>query len=412
MKKFAWTKIRKQQALCLAAAVLMFAAAEAVQGQSGVLQEGNRVPRNGYGQGGETYSLVVDGLGEEELSLTFPVGEREYTEEEAARVFPRAFEELLAAVPGGNASLGEVRENLYFPASLDEYGIRVSWQSGNPQVVDSFGEVHNSQVAEDGQEVEISASLSSGAFRREYSFSVLVLPPLYTEEERRELAFLGYLEELDEGQRGSEFFSLPETFEGAPITYREERTTDNYVILLLGIAAAAAVAYREKDGEAKERKKRERQMLLDYSEIVSKLTVYMGAGMSAKGAWRLIAGEYEEAVRAGRRKIRYAYEEMCRTLYQMQSGMPEGRAYRLFGDRCGLRQYQKLAALLEQNMRTGTRGMRQLLEEEMALALVQRKDLAKRQGEEAGTKLLLPLFIMLGIVMVMIVVPAWMSFQF
>ena len=70
---------------------------------------------------------------------------------------------------------------------------------------------------------------------------------------------------------------------------------------------------------------------------------------------------------------------------------PEGRAYRLFGDRCGLRQYQKLAALLEQNMRTGTRGMRQLLEEEMALALEQRKDLAKRQGEEAGTKLLLPL---------------------
>ena len=63
-------------------------------------------------------------------------------------------------------------------------------------------------------------------------------------------------------------------------------------------------------------------------------------------------------------------------------------------------------------MRTGTRGMRQLLEEEMALALEQRKDLAKRQGEEAGTKLLLPLFIMLGIVMVMIVVPAWMSFQF
>ena len=75
-------------------------------------------------------------------------------------------------------------------------------------------------------------------------------------------------------------------------------------------------------------------------------------------------------------------------------------------------EYQKLAALLEQNMRTGTRGMRQLLEEEMALALEQRKDLAKRQGEEAGTKLLLPLFIMLGIVMVMIVVPAWMSFQF
>ena len=43
----------------------------------------------------------------------------------------------------------------------------------------------------------------------------------------------------------------------------------------------------------------------------------------------------------------------------------------------------------------------------MEAAFEQRKNLARRLGEEASTKLLLPLFMMLLIVMVMITVPAF-----
>ena len=46
----------------------------------------------------------------------------------------------------------------------------------------------------------------------------------------------------------------------------------------------------------------------------------------------------------------------------------------------------------------------------MVAAFEQRKNLAKKLGEEAGTKLLLPLFLMLGVVMVMMVVPAFLAF--
>lgn len=45
----------------------------------------------------------------------------------------------------------------------------------------------------------------------------------------------------------------------------------------------------------------------------------------------------------------------------------------------------------------------------MVSAFEQRKNLAKKLGEEAGTKLLLPLFLMLGVVMIMIVVPAFLA---
>ena len=75
-----------------------------------------------------------------------------------------------------------------------------------------------------------------------------------------------------------------------------------------------------------------------------------------------------------------------------------------------LQPYLKLAGLLEQNRKTGTKNLRQLLLLEMTDAFEQRKNLARRQGEEAATKLLIPLFLMLGVVMVIVVVPAFLTF--
>ena len=54
----------------------------------------------------------------------------------------------------------------------------------------------------------------------------------------------------------------------------------------------------------------------------------------------------------------------------------------------------------------GARNLLAMLELEMEDAFEQRKTTARRLGEEAGTKLLLPLFIMLGIVMIIVIVPA------
>ena len=46
----------------------------------------------------------------------------------------------------------------------------------------------------------------------------------------------------------------------------------------------------------------------------------------------------------------------------------------------------------------------------MTDALEARKNLALKRGEEAQTKLLLPMFLMLGIVLVILLVPAFLSF--
>ena len=52
-----------------------------------------------------------------------------------------------------------------------------------------------------------------------------------------------------------------------------------------------------------------------------------------------------------------------------------------------------------------------LLEQESEDAFEERKNMAKKYAEEAGTKLLFPMILMLGIVIVIIMVPAILSFQ-
>ena len=71
----------------------------------------------------------------------------------------------------------------------------------------------------------------------------------------------------------------------------------------------------------------------------------------------------------------------------------------------------KLASLFEQNRKTGMSNLRNLLGIEAVAAWEERVNLARRIGEEASTKLLLPLFLMLGVVMAMVMVPAMMAFK-
>ncbi len=215
---------------------------------------------------------------------------------------------------------------------------------------------------------------------------------------------------MDMKQQTEDRLLLPSVYEGNRLMYFKPEEADYRILPVLGFLLAALLHVKEEFDRKSQAKIREQQLLFDYSEVVSKLVVYIGAGLTVRGAWERIAAGYKEAVKQGKRSARPTYEEMVKTASQISSGLSEGRAYSEFGRRCGLQAYIKLSTLLEQSQKNGSRQLRPALELEMASAFELRKNLAKKLGEEAGTKLLLPLFMMLGVVMVMIVVPAFLSF--
>jgi pilus assembly protein TadC len=153
--------------------------------------------------------------------------------------------------------------------------------------------------------------------------------------------------------------------------------------------------------------KRNREMLLDYPEIINKFTLLVGAGMSLSNAWAKISVDYKEK---GRRK-RYAYEEMMITYGELKIGTSETIAYERFGRRVRLLPYLRFSSLIAQNVKKGSSTLLSQLELEAVEAFEERKELAKRMGEEAGTKLLVPMMLMLLIVLAIIMVPAFLSFS-
>ena len=109
--------------------------------------------------------------------------------------------------------------------------------------------------------------------------------------------------------------------------------------------------------------------------------------------------------------MRYAYEEMKITCREMESGIMQAESYERFGRRCHGQEYIRFGALLSQNIRKGTKGITQILKMEAVQAFENRKMRAKKLGEEAGTRLLIPMFIMFTVVLIMVIVPAFLSMQ-
>ena len=89
--------------------------------------------------------------------------------------------------------------------------------------------------------------------------------------------------------------------------------------------------------------------------------------------------------------------------------MSEGAAYEHFGKRTGQQEYIRLSTLLMQNLKRGNSALLDRLREEADKAAEEKLRRTKRLGEEAGTKLLVPMALMLAVVMVMIMVPAFLS---
>ena len=156
-------------------------------------------------------------------------------------------------------------------------------------------------------------------------------------------------------------------------------------------------------------------MLEDYPMIVNKFALFYSVGMTTKGIFLKLCRDYEEEKKRKKRKkekcFRYVYEEMLLTRAKMEEGIGETAAYEDFARRCKHPKYRQLVNLMEQAVNKGKNDISLVLSREVSRAFTERKNHAKELGEEAGTKLLLPMFLMLLVVIIVIMIPAFLAFQ-
>lgn len=366
------------------------------------------VSRNGHGEGDREEELEVR-IGDVEETMTVKVGEQEYTQEELEKVFRDAEEKLEVLVLGENQSLDEVRSNLELINKIPDTGITVTWELDNYEVMNLQGNLKPENLTDEGTLIKLTALLNYKEEMAEISFYARLYPPKLNQTEKLLKKLNEEIERLDEETRQNDRLLLPSVVDGVPVIWSYGRNFRAAALLLIGIAMTLFLYVSEQEKQKEQKKKRDIQMALDYPQMVSKLTLYLGAGMTVRKAWYRIAEDYErQKEEKGRREV---YEEMIYTMHEIQGGGSEGECYERFGERCALPAYKKFGAMLSQNLKKGTKGLALLLKQEADNAFEERKSLARCLGEEAGTKMLIPMFLMLAVVLVMIVVPAFFSIQ-
>lgn len=387
--------------LCIGVGIFLYFLTGIVDSEKGMVENGV-LKRNPCGKGDRLYEFCVENAGEERLEFSLSIPEQMPSAEEFHRFIPAVAELLSKRILGNNPSLNEVREDLELVREIPEYGITVMWESKEPDILSSMGVVNSKGVQENGKKVLLEAHFSCGKEEELIKFPVTIFPE--KKEGKKELQEL--LEQLAQSEREKEEVILPKEFHGNSLIYQKKDQAERFMLVLLGVGAAFCLRIKEIHDLQEIKKKREESLAAEYSNLVSGFLVLTGAGYSIKQAWkRLAAGPPG----GGKKELLPVYREMQITFHQMEAGMPERQAYAEFGRRCGSRSYMKFASLLEISLSSGGKNLKKLLESEMEEAFKQRADIARRRGEEASTKLLIPMFGILGVVMVIVVAPAFLS---
>ena len=372
---------------------------------SPVLKEGGYIQRNTYGGGSIPVELAAEVNGEEEL-FQYVVEERKYTESQAEELYQKAADSLPEIIRGTNDSLEDVRHDLDLITHIDGFPFEVTWESSSYAIVDTDGRVNNEDL-EESVIVTLTARFQYDSWSWEHQIYVQVRPVVYTRKEELRSRIEASLDQQQENTGSTEIMKLPDSVDSQPIVWRQIIQDSSKYLFLLVLLAAGCIYWssgRELDRRIEQRK---RELLLDYPEIVNKLVLYMSAGMTIRNSFFKMGEDYKKQQEE---RKRYAYEEILITCNELQSGRSENEAYDHFGKRCQVSAYMKLSTLLSQNLRKGSSDLLYMLRQEAENAFAERKSLAKKLGEEAGTKLLLPMMMMLCIVMVIIMIPAYFSF--
>lgn len=336
--------------------------------------------------------------------------ERIYTDGQWDQILDKAIPYLEQEMLGVNKDAKHVSSNLNFISQIPETSIIVEWIPKDYLLIANDGKINNTDMDKEKEDTLVTAVLKYKDKKVEHTIPITILPVELEEDEMLYEDLKDTLEETARNSAVAEKWNLPKQIGEYSILWERPASNSSISIFLLGLLASVLLWFY-KDKELDDRMKlRNNQMLLDYPEIINKFNLLVNAGMTIKQAWIKISEDYKELVDSRGGEIRYAYEEMLLTVHELKLGIAETNAYEQFGKRVGLLPFMKFSSMLVQNLRKGNKGMIDLLKRESIEAFQERKDTAKRLGEEASTKLLGPMIVMLIIVLVIIMIPAFTSF--
>ena len=387
--------------LILSAGVLLTVLVMIGKGDKSPIKDG-RMQRTDYETGAKEYAITGKVEEGPKYSFIISVKPRKYKKEELQKFFDDFRKDLPELIRGDNPSLECVSSALNLQEEYEGYPFWIEWQSDRPDIVSAEGAVSSGGQTD---EVQLTAILSHEEYQWETSVSVIVREQASAVPKSERTVLEEMLEDAQTQGPEQESFVLPSDIDGKRIIWQQKRTTELQILLGTVLTMAAVFFFKDRDTHALVEKKKQEEKQ-KYPEILQKITLYIEAGLTVRAAVGKVAEDYEKERKKGARE-QPAYEELLVAVREIRMGMSEGAAYENFGKRTGVREYIRLSTFLTQNVKKGSSMLTQQLREEAKAVEEMRINRARKLGEEASTKLLIPMMLLLLVVMILIMYPAF-----
>jgi hypothetical protein len=330
------------------------------------------------------------------------VSEIALDEEKIKDVFEDTKDYIDKNILGENDSFEHVSKPLNLVRNHLDGRVNITWITDEDGYIDNSGRIENI-VDKEGVLVEITALITYLDKEEEYPIFLKLMP------EHKEVTdvdvLLGEIEKINKSNSKDKTITLPNEINGKKVTYVSKEQGTPLFILVLGTLAATLIFFLSDNDIKTKYEERKEEMMIDFPEIVCKLCVLLKAGMTVKGAWGKIVTDYVE--RKNFAGDRYAYEEMAHAWNEMNNGVSEYQAYENFGKRCAQLEYGKLATWIIQQGKKGSGGLTNILSIEAYEAREERNKVIRIKGERISMKLLGPMMGFMGIVMMIVIIPAF-----
>lgn len=383
-------------------------------------KESYHIDRQPTGGEEREYTFRIDGE-EEQSEFAISVEAKRLKPKEAQARMDKAFEYYGEHLKGDNDSLSKITTDIDVSLPYEEYPFDVEIRPQDYSLVDEDGDVRNENkelLAAGYSENEIGAGIPTtikiilwyGDISREKEYELIIFPREKSPWEMEVESVVSLFERKEKESVYDEGFELPAVYNGMDIHFLSKGGVSPAAVLVMGIVIAGLLLLREWEDKKRAEDLRQQELLMAYPWFINELVLLLGAGMQIKNIFSMLIRDYERRAGDEGDYRRSLIEELKSAVKSFDIGMSEGRIYYELGKRIKLSCYIKVMTLLEQNVTKGSKGLVELLETEERSAMFERMNLAKRRGEEAGTKLLGPMIILLLIIMLMIMIPAFMSF--
>ena len=364
------------------------------------LVNGYEISKNEVGEGICEQELIAV-IENEKIPIKIEVSEKELSETEAKMRLAEAEKALNIILKAENQSLAEITTDICFPDEIEELAVEIEWTDKLSDYFDSDGIMREDLEIRETFEQKVTAILSCQNYTRDYEAVLTILPR--TPSIQWKLSA-----QIEKESKGNEnILILPREYESREIIWKKPLDSTFVYFGILTLAAVVFLKMADRQDAKTQKKMRQEAMEKDYAQIVGKFTMLLSAGLSVRNAWERIV-LLDGGKKEGNHPI---YEEMNWSMRQIRQGVSELEVYDRFGNNVGLIHYKKLMALFIMEQKRGSSNLLEAMNQEMIQAFEEQKRKTRQQGEKTGTKLLLPMMGMLAVVFILILVPAFLSFE-